>query len=210
MNFSALEHLVVDALLRRVRVLAFCHVKVLSASLEDQQLARNAIRKLERNGLVESFTTDVVTLQLKAPMAIWSPGEDKPNTSSIAWLARSRFLKAAPCHQSVIIATKRAEQLLGGVGGELRQPNQLMHDLGTSSTYVAINERLPANSLWIGEDFLRRRYRNLGLRKIPDAAILVDGKLDLVIEFAGRDYGKAYLDRFHRHWEMKQISYEIW
>ena len=210
MNFSALEHLVVDALLRRVRVLAFCHVEALSAKLEEQQLAKNAIRKLERQGLVESFAADVAVLQLKAPLAIWSPGDEMPNIGSVAWLARSRFLNAPSCRQNLFIATKRAEQLLGGVGGELRQPNQLMHDLGTSSTFVAFSQQLAASSLWIGEDFLRRRYRNLGLKKIPDAAIIVDGKLDLVIEFAGRDYGKAYLDRFHRHWEMKQISYEIW
>ena len=109
------------------------------------------------------------------------------------------------------MATDTAERLFGGVGGSLRQPNQITHDLGTSSVYVAkqLDETF-SGSAWTGEDVIRRSWRHLGIRKIPDAAIIQDEQITNVIEFAGRDYGKAYLEKFHLFWQNHATSYEIW
>ena len=212
MNLSTLEEWVVDALLRRVRVLAVWQIDKLCQIRGYEQLPKHAIRTLKRKGLVESYTYDEIVLDLQSPLAVWRAGEEQStNFSKIAWRARSRFLKAKTQRHQILIATELAERLLGGVGGSLRQPNQVMHDLGTSSAYVARQADEPQSSnMWTGEDVLRRSWRHLGIKKVPDAAIIENEELAKVIEFAGRDYGKAYLEKFHRYWQRRANSYEIW
>ena len=212
MNLSALEQWVVDALLRRVRILAFLHIEKLCRVRSFQQTPNQAIRKLKRSGLVESFRFDCTVLDLRSPLLIWKAGEEAPgNFSKIAWRAKSRFLKADIQEQQILLATATAENLFGGVGGSLRQPNQIMHDLGTSSVYVASQcDESSCSSTWIGEDVLRRSWRHLEIRKVPDAAMVEDEKIVNVIEFAGRDYGKAYLEKFHLFWQRRSTPYEIW
>ena len=212
MNLSALEQWVVDALLRRVRILAFLQIEMLCRIRSFQQTPQQAIRKLKRLGLVESFRFDSTVLDLRSPLLIWKAGEEAPgNFSKIAWRAKSRLLKADFSEQQILLATNAAENLFGGVGGSLRQPNQIMHDLGTASVYVATQCTEPkCISAWIGEDVLRRSWRHLDIRKVPDAAMIEDETIVNVIEFAGRDYGKSYLEKFHLFWQRRQTPYEIW
>ena len=212
MNLSALEEWVVDALLRRVRVLAVVQIETACHLRGVTQTPNQAIRKLKRLGLVESFRVDSIVLDLQAPLMTWVAGDETPlNFGNIAWRAKSRFLNADVQNLQLLMATDTAERLFGGVGGSLRQPNQITHDLGTSSVYVAkqLDETF-SGSAWTGEDVIRRSWRHLGIRKIPDAAIIQDEQITNVIEFAGRDYGKAYLEKFHRFWQNRATSYEIW
>ena len=211
MNLSALEEWVVDALLRRVRVLAVVQIETACHLRGDTQTPNQAIRKLKRLGLVESFRVDSIVLDLQAPLVTWVAGDETPlNFGNIAWRAKSRFLNADVQNLKLLMATDTAERLFGGVGGSLRQPNQITHDLGTSSVYVAKQHDGTTESDWIGEDVIRRSWRHLGIRKVPDAAIIQDEQITNVIEFAGRDYGKAYLEKFHRFWQDRATSYEIW
>ena len=212
MNLSALEEWVVDALLRRVRVLAVVQLETACQIRGFTQTPNQAIRKLKRLGLVESFRVDSIVLDLQAPLVTWVAGDETPlNFGNIAWRAKSRFLNADVQNLKLLMATDTAERLFGGVGGSLRQPNQITHDLGTSSVYVAkqLDESF-SDSAWTGEDVIRRSWRHLGIRKVPDAAIIQDEQITNVIEFAGRDYGKAYLEKFHRFWQNRATSYEIW
>ena len=212
MNLSALEEWVVDALLRRVRVLAVVQIEMACHLRGVTQTPNQAIRKLKRLGLVESFRVDSIVLDLQAPLVTWSAGDETPlNFGNIAWRAKSRFLNADVQNLQLLMATDTAERLFGGVGGSLRQPNQITHDLGTSSVYVAKQfDETFSDSTWTGEDVIRRSWRHLGIRKVPDAAIIQDEQITNVIEFAGRDYGKAYLEKFHRFWQNRVTSYEIW
>ena len=211
MNLSALEEWVVDALLRRVRVLAVVQIETACHLRGVTQTPNQAIRKLKRLGLVESFRVDSIVLDLQAPLATWVAGDETPlNFGNIAWRAKSRFLNADVQTLQLLMATDTAERLFGGVGGSLRQPNQITHDLGTSSVYVAKQHDGTTESDWIGEDVIRRSWRHLGIRKVPDAATIQDEQITNVIEFAGRDYGKAYLEKFHRFWQDRTTSYEIW
>ena len=212
MNLSALEEWVVDALLRRVRVLAIWHLEKLSQIRGYEQSPKQVVRTLKRKGLVESFICDEIVLDLRSPLAIWQACDGSPpNFSKIAWQARSRFLNAETQRHQIFIATDLAERLFGGVGGSLRQPSQVKHDLGTSSVYVTRqDDEGMSQAVWTGEDVLRRSWRHLGMRKIPDAALIENEKMVNVIEFAGRDYGKAYLEKFHRYWQRRTTSYEIW
>ena len=212
MNLSALEEWVVDALLRRVRVLAVVQIETACHLRGVTQTPNQAIRKLKRVGLVESFRVDSIVLDLQEPLVTWVAGDETPlNFGNIAWRAKSRFLNADVQNLQLLMATDTAERLFGGVGGSLRQPNQITHDVGTSSVYVAkqLDESF-LDSAWIGEDVIRRSWRHLGIRKVPDAAIIQDEQITNVIEFAGRDYGKAYLEKFHRFWQNRVTSYEIW
>ncbi|MDA8562877.1 hypothetical protein N9L06_00330 [Mariniblastus sp.] len=212
MNLSALEEWVVDALLRRVRVLAVWHLEMVCQIRGYGQSPKQVIRTLKRKGLVESFICNEIVLELQSPLAVWQAGdESSANFSKIAWRARARFLNAKIQEHQILIATELAERLLGGVGGSLRQPNQVMHDLGTSSVYVTREaEKNQSPNAWTGEDVIRRSWRHLGMRKIPDAAFIENENIVNVIEFAGRDYGKAYLEKFHRYWQRQATSYEIW
>ena len=68
MNLSALEEWMVDALLRRVRVLAVVQIEMACHLRGDTQTPNQAIRKLKRLGLVESFRVDSIVLDLQAPL----------------------------------------------------------------------------------------------------------------------------------------------
>ena len=212
MSLSTLEEWVLDALLRRLRVLAVQHVEQYCQTRGFEQTAKQVLRTLKRKGLVESFTTETIVLDLPSPLFVWNQ-EANPsvNFSKIGWRARSRFLTAEPREHQVLMATEQAERLFGGIGGALRQPNQILHDLGTASAYLSrevVNVGL--QTTWTSEDMLRRSWRHLDLKKIPDAALIVDEKIVKVIEFAGRDYGRAYLEKFHSFWKRRATSYEIW
>ena len=88
MNLSALEEWVVDALLRRVRVLAVVQIETACHLRGDTQTPNQAIRKLKRLGLVESFRVDSIVLDLQAPLVIWVAGDETPlNFGNIAWLS---------------------------------------------------------------------------------------------------------------------------
>ena len=212
MTLSALEEWVVDALLRRVRILAVVQIEEHCRAAACQQSVQHAIRKLKRLGLVESFKFDSIVLELSAPLVVWNPGDKMPdNFSRIAWQAKSRFLNSKVLEHQILLATDTACCLLGGVGGSLRQPNQILHDLGTSSVYIARKtDGSDAHAEWIGEDVYRRSWRHLKIRKVPDACLISDEIVINVIEFAGRDYGKAYLEKFHHFWEARSTPYEIW
>ena len=95
MNLSALEEWVVDALLRRVRVLAVVQLETACQIRGFTQTPNQAIRKLKRLGLVESFRVDSIVLDLQAPLVTWDAGDETPlNFGNIAWRAKSRFLNA--------------------------------------------------------------------------------------------------------------------
>ena len=99
MNLSALEEWVVDALLRRVRILAVVQIEEHCRAAACQQSVQRAIRKLKRLGLVESFKFESIVLELDAPLVVWSPEDETPdNFSQIAWQAKSRFLNLSLIH----------------------------------------------------------------------------------------------------------------
>ena len=83
---------------------------------------------------------------------------------------------------------------------------RLEHGLST----LKVSPTLSAAARWMSEDVLRRYFRFLKLKKIPDAAMIEGERLTRVVEFVGRDYTTPYLRRFHQHWTKKQIPYQIW
>ena len=212
MKPSPFAFFVVDTLLRRLRILSEQQIEMLASDFEVAEKAIREIAWLERNGLVHSFQVEVKVLQLQKPILTWQPGTSPtPPFGRISWIAKSRFQKTAAVYSRLFFASEMAERQFGGVGGTLRQPNQITHDLGTSATFIS-RRRVSESSYgdWIGEDMIRRFFRHLKTKKIPDAAIISKHGIEMAIEFAGRDYSKAYLEIFHRYWAKKNIPYEIW
>ena len=212
MKPSPFAFFVIDTLLRRLRILSEQQIEMLASDFGLAEKANREIAWLERNGLVHSFQFEVKTLQLPKPLATWQPGTQPiPPFGKISWIAKSRFQKTDAVYSKLFFASEMAERQFGGVGGNLRQPNQITHDLGTSATFISHRRvSTPLDGDWIGEDMIRRFFRHLKARKIPDAAIISKHGIEKAIEFAGRDYSRAYLEVFHRFWAKKNIPYEIW
>ena len=212
MKPSPFAFFVVDSLLRRLRILSEHQINMLAIEFELANEVNHEIAWLERNGLVHSFQVEVKTLQLEKPIAIWHPGIRKtPQFGKLSWIAKSRFQSANAIYSKLIFASELAERRFGGVGGNLRQPNQIMHDLGTSATFISRRRQFQSEGdEWIGEDLIRRFFRHLKTKKIPDAAIISKHGIEIAIEFAGRDYSKQYLEKFHCFWAKRKTPYEIW
>ena len=207
MNVSRSGERVLDALLWRVRVMAFAQVAELVGNAE----AEKSLRSLVRNDLIEPLQVQVKLLRLLEPMFEWEPGQiNAPDFWKLSWASETRFEKVDAESHTIYLATEKACRHFGGVGGRLRQPFQLEHDLGTASMFVAHAHASSAQQEWIGEDSIRRYYRHMKIKKIPDAAVIADEGIVKAMEFAGRSYSGDYIQKFHSFWKTKNTPYEIW
>lgn len=211
MKPSRFGELVLETLLRRVRVIAESQLIELNDALQICDSTRSELRRLERSDFVYSFSMSTKILRLDAPLTTWTPLDQRePDFWKLSWLAESRYKNSKPTWEKIFVASEKAERRFGGVGGSLRQPFQLVHDLGTAAIHVAFLRSEHLKPEWIGEDIIRRFYRHLNVRKIPDAALVADGKIVRAIEFAGRDYSGNYIRKFHSFWKQRKTPYEIW
>ncbi len=210
MQLSPFGRFVVDALTWRVRVIADSQLAMLTTDASD---AKRDLDSLMRKRVLESFSMPVSLLTLKAPLFCWYPANSvEPDYGKICWQAEQRLRKCPAVSHTVFHATKLAERQFGGVGGKIRQPFQLVHDLGTASVFVAhtLAHKQTDDSGWTSEDILRRFFRHLNLRKIPDALIIKNDKVSSVIEFVGKDYSAKQIRRFHQYWAKKNTPYQLW
>lgn len=210
MQLSLFGRLVVDTLTWRLRVIADSQLEALATDTTD--LNRN-LDSLMRKGVLESFSMPVSLLTLKAPLYCWHPANPgEPDYGKICWHAEQRLRKRPVVRHTVFRATELAERQFGGVGGKIRQPFQLVHDLGTASVFVAhtMAHSQASDCGWTSEDILRRFFRHLNLRKIPDALIIKNDKPSSAIEFVGKDYSVKQIRRFHQYWTKKHTPYQLW
>lgn len=211
MELSILPNAILDTLLFRVRVMARCQVEWLANELGTNSGVETSLRLLERRRLVTAFSVDLKVIRLGRPVLTWAPlSTAARNLGQIAWQAENRFANATSQRQKIYIATRLSENIFDGVGGSLRQPGQLLHDLGTTSTYLGWRSLNRNHQSWIGEDIIRRFYRDLEINKVPDAAVIIEGTIRKAIEFVGRDYTSQYLQKFHHHWRIRKTAYELW
>ena len=210
MQLSPFGRFVVDALTWRVRVIADSQLAILATEGSD---VKKELDSLIRKRVLEAFPMPVSLLTLESPLYSWDPAHSvEPDYGKICWQAEQRFRKCPAARHIVFHATKLAERQFGGVGGKIRQPFQLVHDLGTASVFVAhtMAHEQTDESGWTSEDILRRYFRHLNLRKIPDALIIKNDKPFSVIEFVGKDYSVSQIRRFHFYWAKKNTPYQLW
>ena len=145
---------------------------------------------------------------MAGPLASCGRGDSPPDFSSIAWQLRKRWLQAPRIPARILWATEAATHLVGGVGGRIRQPLQVQHDLGVAEIWA--RRPIESDLKWISEDIFRCWYVRDARTKVPDA-LLVDAsanKVKRVLEYGGQ-YSRKRLEDFHRYWSGR-APYEIW
>lgn len=212
MMLPEFDRLIVETLTWRVRIISSQHIERLAKACGANQ--SRSIQRLIDNGYLTEVQSAAPILSLDKPLYRWRPGDkDCDSFGQVCWKAKSRMMgDKVELAQQILMATKKAADAFGGCGGKLRQPFQVAHDLGTASVFVAKVKQLKITNCdgWVGEDIIRRYYRDFRIRKIPDAAFLDRGQLQSVVDFVGRDYTKQTLTRFHLYWSRRQIPYELW
>ncbi len=166
---------------------------------------------LRRRRLLGSCVVPLAVPALTDPMAIWRPSRPAPAFDAIAWAASARFATTQTRRERVYWAAPDATKIVGGVGGSLRKPLQIEHDLGVAEMFFAQLRRYPGSELrWQGEDaFCRLRRRSRG-QKTPDAVLLDHkGRIKIVFDYLTQ-YSAIRLRDFHRYWSVRNTRYEWW
>jgi len=206
------DRLIAEILTWRLRIISSQHIERIAELLGAPH--QRSINRLIASGYLIQVQDSAPVLNIAEPLHQWKPGDPEfTDFGQVCWQAERRMSgdRFATANQ-IFIASKKAADEFGGCGGRLRQRFQIAHDLGTASIYVAKVAQLKLDNCdgWIGEDIIRRYYRDLKIKKIPDAAFLASGKLESVVDFVGRDYTKQTLTRFHTYWSRRQVPYELW
>lgn len=156
-------------------------------------------------------TAEVVLLRIPVtePLVSVECGGPAPQFGPLAWLLQKRWERGVRQRVTIYWASALTVRLFGGVGGRLRQPFQLAHDLLVSDVYVLQVQQEPTTAQhWLGEDFARQQQFAVG--KVPDAFLLNPyGDIERVIEIGGQ-YSANRLRALHRHCDRHGWSYEIW
>lgn len=185
-------------------------IVALGIPAEDESAFVRRLNRVARRRLLARHRVSVALFQPEAPLVDWLPGMPEPAWHSISWQLQRRSSLTRTARVWVMWATREAVALVGGVGGQLRQPMQLQHDLGVTAVYVVRQAQASMDETWVGEDAFRTLVGSPKRSKIPDALIVDrDYKVQRVIEFGGL-YGPKRLKNFHRYWARKHIPYEIW
>lgn len=161
------------------------------------------LRHLCDAGWLTKCSVNLALRQITCPLIRW-PSTHEPDFEHIAWKLTK---PSALAPETIYWATRRAAELTGGIGGCLRQPLQVEHDLLVTETYLCRRDIDPATAqTWVGEDILRRDFPHL--RMIPDALLTDDhGQPSCAIEIGGK-YGAAKLRKFFRAFQ--HLALEVW
>ena len=168
------------------------------------------IRAMVREGSLHTATHSLRVVDVvDEPLAAWHPPLLQPNIGRISYLGKRRIRDSESKAVQLVWASRAATQIVGGIGGRLRQPWQVQHDLGVSSVFFSLLRSSPSTAdEWISEDIFRRDVVQDANEKIADGiCISASGTVRQVYEFVG-DYSAARLREFHQYWSARQIPYE--
>ena len=185
---------------------------VITARLSPKTSAAQGVRRLLQIQAVEPAPAVITVTEVAGPLFTWRPGHDAPLYQKLAWALEKRWKSVHPRRATVCWATEKGARRTAGIAGFSRRSIQMDHDLGTAALYSRLWQINPSLAQhWVGEDILRRDYapRERWLRKIPDAAIYREGRVQLVIEFGGQ-YSVERLRRFHEHCRDHRLPYQLW
>jgi hypothetical protein len=147
---------------------------------------------------------------LHAPLAVWQPGQDRPEMAAVAWQAQKRW-HMSPRVVTIFRAGPRARRLFGhATAGGPGNLSALSHDLACGELLLAFSRLAPERLRdWVGEG-LRKPEQGRG-EKLPDVILYAaDHSPYLVCEVTGV-YPKARLDAFHDYVaNVLGLPYELW
>jgi len=180
-----------------------------SAQLDELTGMPRIWRGLLRAGLVEKAGAVVAVPELDRPLATWAPGQPAPRFSALAWKLVKRRRATPSRRVQVFWATDQAIRIVGGIGGRIRQPMQVEHDLGTTAIFLRRRVLAPDDAKrWFSEDIFRWQNRCVG--KVPDALLnSPSGDSELAIEFGGA-YSTGRIRGYHRACAKKRLPWELW
>ena len=174
-----------------------------------QHLSAVRVRQLLASGFVRSTSMVLSIISPCEPLFRWNPGTNPHSFSALAYQFEKRRGVSPRRKNRIYWATAKAVRLVGGVGGRVRQPLQVEHDLAMTEVFLR-RRRLDdeTDAQWLGEDCYRLLYRPRG--KVPDGVLCnSEGKVVLAIEFGGA-YSARRIRQFHRHCDQLRLPYEIW
>jgi len=171
---------------------------------------RRRLKTLERAGLIKRLIVPARTLPpLETPIVLWQPEQPPPDCGQVAYRLQQRWQRRAVRPTSVVVATRRTGQILGGpAAGELKQPTQATHDLGVAAVWLRLDRQAPAwAAAWQGEDLMAPSRWG---EKRPDAMIMDSiGEALWAMEFGG-SYAAERVRSFHEYCAERSLSYQIW
>lgn len=160
------------------------------------------LRLMKKQGWLESAKGAFRQPNLVCPIFTWQPAQDEPSFHSLAHKLDSRWATTEPTSCHLWWASSLAVEEFDGVGGHLRQPLQIEHDLAVTEVFL----RRGRTAIWRMED--QFEGGEFGT-KIPDAIISDNTGAVTVIEIGGQ-YSAARLEAFHHAMEQLELSYELW
>lgn len=176
-----------------------------SRAMTTRQLAR-----LEQDGWLHRGQITAAIPDLDGELATWAPKLAHADFGSLSWCLKERTHRWQPRLLRVCWSTEQAVTVFGGVGGRIRQPLQVQHDIGVAAMFFCRSAfAFDPRSVWVGEDVVRRIKPDIG-SKVPDALLIGAGlKPRRAIEFGG-SYSPERLKKFHSFCQSNRLPYEIW
>lgn len=166
--------------------------------------------RLEEDGWLHRGQIAAAIPELDGELVTWTPREEQADFGKLSWCLKERGRRWQPRILRVCWSTAQAVTVFGGVGGRIRQPLQVQHDIGVAAMFFCRSAfAFDPRSVWVGEDVVRRIKTDLGT-KVPDALLLGAGLTPRrAIEFGG-SYSPGRLQKFHDFCESQRLPYEIW
>jgi hypothetical protein len=171
------------------------------------RVARTAIGRLERAGIVKTFTAMAhPELPLRGPLLDWREGNSLPDFERLAWQLKSRWTEP-PIRTRVVYATAKAKQGFGSLCGERKvRAKEISHDIGVAQCFFELRRTHPElTDHWVGEDQLRAEGRE---GDIPDAVVRIREGAEVIIEFGGA-YDARKLRAIHANYATHG-RYQVW
>lgn len=207
---------VVETLSLRVRVLSVGQIARTwwAGQAAPVRSATELVQRLVKAGRVEVHTLLAQPeIELAGPLATWQPGLPIPDLARIANVGRTRWTGTIRATK-VVIATRSAADVTGGVAGRLPRSSEATHDLHLAAVFLRMRQELPARARsWTSEASTAAArstapHAPRSGEKLPDAMVR-DGRARTAVECVG-EYSPAKLAAFHEYCVRSGMGYELW
>lgn len=198
---------VFDLLTCKTRVATERHLSRLMGT--STRTTQKRLAQLCDGGWLAACPVSVALPLLQGPLL--APGTAFPDFHRLAWRLTKRHRDLVASNEIAYWATGRASRLTGGVGGSLRQPLQIEHDLLVTEAYL-LRCQFDASTpnRWVSEDVFRRDYPKRLVTTVPDALLLDEiGQPHCAVEIGG-SYGAHRLRKLYHAFARRKLLWELW
>ena len=170
---------------------------------EPQPKATQLVDSLVRSGLVVADIIEIYDIPMPpGPLFEWKPLQPTPAFEQFSQLAEllanrwSNLLRTVTIYQ----ASREAANLFGAsTVDSTKRSSDWSHDLFISDVFLRYRQtRKPDAANWLGESFVPKFGTKIKGMKDPDAFLLIDGRIERVVEIGGK-YTAEHLLALHDH-----------